>query len=127
MMKKLLMTLATFALVMAASACFAAPIAVTDATYDKEVLQATTPVMLELWRPGCKYCKAMEPVVDQLSDELAGKVKVVKMNTSENTKVPATFTYPGVPAFFYIKDGKTMASTIGAMEKDELKHDLGIK
>ncbi len=126
-MKKLLMALTTFALVMAAAACFAAPVEVTDATYDKEVTQSKLPVILELWRPGCKYCKAMGPIIDKLSEELEGKVKVVKMNTSENTKVPATFTYPGVPAFFYIKDGKTVASTIGAMEKDELKHDLGIK
>ena len=126
-MKKLLMALTTVAMVMAAGVCFAAPVAVTDATYEKEVLKSDLPVVFELWRTGCKYCKAMEPVVSKLSDELAGKYKVCTMNTAENSKVPGTFTYPGVPAFFYIKDGKTVASTIGAMEMDELKHDLGIK
>jgi thioredoxin 1 len=84
-------------------------------------------VVLELWRPGCHYCKAMEPVIAKLSDELKDKVKFVKMNTSENSKVPSTFTYPGVPAFFYIKDGKTVSSTIGAMEGADLKKDLGIQ
>ena len=126
-MKKLLMVLSVFALVFVSGVCFAAPMEVTDATYDKEVAQSKLPVVLELWRPGCHYCKAMEPTMNKLSDELKDKVKFVKMNTSENSKVPAKFTYPGVPAFFYIKDGKTVSSTVGAMEKDELKKDLGIQ
>jgi thioredoxin 1 len=99
---------------------------VADSDFDSVVMRSTQPVMIEFFSPNCGHCSKMAKVVDALEDELAGSVKVVRMNILENTVVPARFGVTGIPAFFLIHNGEVAAKTLGAMPKGRLKSDLGL-
>lgn len=97
---------------------------VTDATFAQEVLQSPIPVLIDFWAPWCGPCKAMLPIVDELTAEYDGKVKVVKMNVDENTDVPGQFNVMSIPTFVVVKDGKAAASFVGARSKADMKAEL---
>lgn len=126
-MKKILaVVVIALAVLSIALACFAGAKAVTDANYSDEVRRTYDPVVLEFWAPYCPACRKMTPVVNALADEYAGKVKVITVNTEENTKAPDEYKVTRIPAFFYIKDGYVVGSAIGSMSKEQLKRELGL-
>jgi thioredoxin 1 len=94
---------------------------VTDTTWEAAVLQSNVPVLVDFWAEWCGPCKAMGPYVDKLADEYKGKLKVVKMNTSDNTDVPSRYGVTAIPTFLVIKKGEVAAQFRGQMPYEKLK------
>ncbi|MBI3819275.1 MAG: thioredoxin [Planctomycetes bacterium] len=78
---------------------------VTDSNFDAEIKNSAIPVLVDFWAPWCGPCRASSPHVDRISTELAGKVKVVKVNTDENSEIPARFGISAIPTFMVFKAG----------------------
>jgi thioredoxin 1 len=93
---------------------------VTDATFDQEVLQASLPVLIDFWAPWCGPCKAIAPVVEELSREYDGKLKVVKMNVDDNPSTPARYGVRGIPNLIVFKGGEVKDQIVGAVPKAQL-------
>jgi len=98
-----------------------ATLAVTDATFDAEVRQADIPVVVDFWAEWCGPCKMIGPALEELSEELAGKVKIVKVNVDENPNSPAQMGVRGIPALFLFKDGQIVSNRAGAAPKAALQ------
>ena len=94
---------------------------VTDANFEQEVLQSQLPVVLDFWAPWCGPCKMIAPILDQLAEELDGKVKIAKINVDDNQVVPAQFGIRGIPTIIVFKDGKNVAHKVGALAKPQLE------
>lgn len=98
-----------------------ATVAVTDATFDAEVRQSDLPVVVDFWAEWCGPCKMIGPSLEDLSTELAGKVKIVKVNVDENPDSPAALGVRGIPALFLFKDGQVVSNKVGAAPKAALQ------
>ncbi len=98
-----------------------ATIAVTDATFDTEVRNSSIPVVVDFWAEWCGPCKQIGPSLEELSNEFAGKVKIVKVNVDENPDSPAVLGVRGIPALFMFKDGQVVSNKVGAAPKAALK------
>jgi thioredoxin 1 len=94
--------------------------AVSDATFDSEVLKSPLPVLIDFWAPWCGPCKAIAPIVDELAGEYAGKLKIVKMNVDENPRTPAQYGVRGIPNLILFKDGTVQQQIVGAVPKAHL-------
>ena len=94
---------------------------ISDATFDTEVLNSDVPVLVDFWAEWCGPCKQIGPSLEELSDELAGKVKIVKVNVDDNPNSPAQMGVRGIPALFIIKGGQVVANMAGAKPKAALK------
>lgn len=94
---------------------------ISDATFDAEVLQSPIPVLIDFWAPWCGPCKAIAPVVDELAQEYAGKLKVVKMNVDDNQATPASFGVRSIPNLLVFKGGTVANQVVGAVPKAQLK------
>ncbi|MFN0243312.1 MAG: thioredoxin [Planctomycetota bacterium] len=94
---------------------------VTDNTWETAVLQSKTPVLVDFWAEWCGPCRAMSPYVDKLAAEMGGKLKVVKVNTQDNTEVPARYGITAIPTFLLIKNGEVAKTIVGAQPYDKLK------
>lgn len=94
---------------------------VSDATFEKEVLQSNEPVLLDFWAPWCGPCKMIAPVLEEIAPEYQGKLKIVKMNVDENEKTPAQFGVRGIPTLMIFKNGQNVATKVGALNKSQLE------
>ena len=93
---------------------------VTDESFDREVLKAELPVLIDFWAPWCGPCKAIAPVVDELAKEYAGKLKVVKMNVDDNPQTPSKYGVRGIPNLILFKGGQVKDQIVGAVPKAQL-------
>lgn len=94
--------------------------AVTDASFEQDVLKSTTPVLVDFWAEWCGPCRMIAPILEQVATETAGKLKVVKLNVDENTATPAKFGIRGIPTLLLFKDGQIAATQVGAVHKAQL-------
>ena len=95
--------------------------AVTDASFAADVLGADKPVLVDFWADWCGPCKMIGPALEEISEELAGKVSIVKMDIMENTTVPGEIGVQSIPLLILFKDGKAVAQKLGAAPKSQLK------
>ena len=95
--------------------------AVTDDTFETEVRQSDIPVVVDFWAEWCGPCKQIGPALEALSDEMEGKVKIVKVNVDDNPNSPAQLGVRGIPALFLFKDGQVVSNKIGAAPKAALQ------
>lgn len=100
------------------------PLSVTDATFPAEVEQSPLPVLVDMWAPWCGPCRMVAPVVEQLAAELAGKVRVAKVNVDENPVTSMRFRIQSIPALLIFKDGKEIDRMVGAQPKSEIARRL---
>ena len=89
-----------------------------------EVLDATLPVVVDFWAEWCGPCKMIAPLLDDLSVELAGKLKIAKVNIDENREVAAQFQIRSIPTLLIFKGGQVKGQMVGAMNKTQLKEKL---
>jgi len=103
--------------------------ALTDATFESEVLKSEAPVVVDFWAPWCGPCRRLAPVLEEVATELADTVKVMKLNTDENPESPGKYGVMSIPTLIVFKNGAEVARSVGVVEKDQLKERIttGIK
>jgi len=97
------------------------PLHVTDAAFEKTVLQSATPVIVDFWAPWCGPCKMVAPVLDKLAKEYAGKVIVAKVNTDDNPEWAQKYGVQGIPTMLFIAGGKIVHRQVGALPERMLR------
>ena len=98
-----------------------ATVAVTDDTFDAEVRQSDIPVVVDFWAEWCGPCKTIGPALEELSAEMDGQVKIVKVNVDDNPNSPAQMGVRGIPALFMFKGGEVVSNKTGAAPKAVLE------
>jgi thioredoxin 1 len=93
---------------------------VTDATFGKEVLESTLPVLIDFWAIWCGPCKMIAPVVEELSVEKAGKLKTCKIDVDRNHQIAGQFGIRSIPTLLLFKNGKVVEQIVGAVSKSAL-------
>ena len=99
-------------------------VAVTDETFESEVLKASGPVVVDFWAEWCGPCKTLLPLVEELSNEMKG-IKVVKINIDEAPETPSKYGVRGIPTLMIFKDGKVVDTRVGGMPKSQLTEWVG--
>ena len=94
---------------------------VTDASFAADVLQSDTPVLVDFWAEWCGPCKMIAPALEEISEELSGKVSIVKVDIMENTDVSSQYGVQSIPLMILFKNGEPVAQKLGAAPKSQLK------
>jgi thioredoxin 1 len=92
----------------------------SDASFDGDVIQSDTPVLVDYWAEWCGPCKMIAPMLDEVSKEYDGKVRVVKVNVDENRGIAAKYGIRGIPTLMLFKGGAAAATKVGALSKSQL-------
>jgi thioredoxin 1 len=93
---------------------------VSDASFEEEVLKTSGPVLVDYWAEWCGPCKMIAPILDEIAEEYAGKIKVAKLNIDENPQTPPRYGIRGIPTLMLFKDGNVEATKVGAVSKSQL-------
>ena len=94
---------------------------VTDDTFELDVLQADGPVLVDFWAEWCGPCKQIAPSLDEISEELDGKMSLAKVNIDENPETPSKYGVRGIPTLMLFKGGEVTSTKVGALPKGKLK------
>lgn len=93
---------------------------VTDSSFESDVLNSNTPVLVDFWAEWCGPCRALGPKLEEVAQELGPKVKIVKMNVDENPGTPGKYGIRGIPAMLLFKNGKEVGQLVGNHPKDAI-------
>jgi len=96
-------------------------IKVTDQSFQSDVLDSKTPVMVDFWAEWCGPCRMIAPALEELANEYEGKITVAKINIDENPQVPTKYGVRGIPTLMIFKDGQVAATKVGALPESKLK------
>jgi len=100
------------------------PQPVTDASFAQDVERSPLPVLMDAWAPWCEPCHVIAPVIDQLASQLAGRVRVVKLNVDENPRTAARFNLRSIPTLLVLKAGREVDRLVGVQPKQEIVRRL---
>ena len=100
------------------------PLHVTDAAFEKTVMQSDIPVIVDFWAPWCGPCRMVAPILDKLAKEYAGKMVVAKVNTDENPQWAQKFNVQGIPTMLFVAGGKVVHQQVGALPEPMLRSVL---
>ncbi|MDD9982043.1 MAG: thioredoxin TrxA [Gammaproteobacteria bacterium] len=93
---------------------------VTDGSFEDDVLKAEDPVLVDYWAEWCGPCKAIAPILGEIAEEYAGRLKIAKLNIDENPSTPPRYGIRGIPTLMLFKDGNVEATKVGALSKSQL-------
>ena len=97
---------------------------VTDQNFDSEILKSDKPVLVDLWAPWCGPCRMQDPIVEEVANELDGKVKVGKLNVDENPSIAQKYMIMSIPTLMIFKSGTVVKQFIGVQSKETLLGEL---
>jgi thioredoxin 1 len=97
---------------------------VSDSSFDSEVLQSDIPVLVDFWAPWCGPCKAIAPLIDEISKNYTDKVKFVKFNVDDNPVTPGKYGIRAIPTLLLFKGGEKLDQIVGMVEKSKIEESL---
>jgi thioredoxin 2 len=108
----------------APSAADGKPVKVTDASFGADVERSPLPVLLDLWAPWCGPCRMLEPVIEELASQMAGRVRFAKLNIDENPATASRFGVRSIPTLLVLRDGREVDRMVGVLPKSEIARRL---
>jgi thioredoxin 1 len=97
---------------------------VNDSSFDKEVLKSETPVIVDFWATWCPPCKIVAPILDEIAQEMEGKLKVCKVNVDESQQTAQSYSIRAIPTLMLFKSGKAVKTMVGAHPKEDIKKEI---